>query len=58
MHNVHIITCLTQNKYDIYVIRNVLGKKKGVSQVPGCMYARGWGGIQVRTECNMGGGGV
>ena len=31
----------------------------GGSQIPGWMYARGGGGvIQMRTECNRGGGGV
>ena len=52
------ITCLNEDKYDIYVIRNAQGKQKGGSQGPSCMYARGgehsgayrvqhggWGGV-------------
>ena len=35
------ITCLNEDKYDIYVIRNAQGKQKGESQGPSCMYARG-----------------
>ena len=53
------ITCLNEDKYDIYVIRNAQGKQKGGSQGPSCMYARGgehsgayrvqhggWGGVK------------
>ena len=33
-------------------------KRGGGSQIPGWMYARGGGVIQMRTVCNKGGGGV
>ena len=51
------ITCLNEDKYDIYVIRNAQGKQKGDHKVLAVCTQEG-GSILVRTECNMGGGGV
>ena len=59
------LTCLNEDKYDVYVIRNAQGKQKGESQGPSCMYARGgehsgvyrvqhggWGGgLEIGKKC-------